>query len=143
MTWQSIATALIQSFEGCKLEPYQDVGGVWTCGWGSTGVDVVSGEPWTQDYADQRFQTDLERFGQAVDEIIHVTLNDNRKAALVSFAYNLGDNALEHSTLALRINGGDMIGAAEQFTAWCHVNGAVVEGLLRRRIAEQSLFNTP
>lgn len=28
---------LIRQFEGCHLEAYRDIAGVWTIGWGHTG----------------------------------------------------------------------------------------------------------
>ena len=55
---------LIKRFEGCRLMPYLCPAGVWTCGWGSTGPDVIPGQTWTQDYADQRMTQDAIRFAR-------------------------------------------------------------------------------
>jgi lysozyme len=38
------------------------------------------------------------------------------------------------------LNSGDFANAAEQFDKWDHAGGKVVAGLLRRREAEQALF---
>jgi len=39
------------------------------------------------------------------------------------------------------LNSGDYSGASAQFPLWNHSNGHVVDGLTRRRLAEQALFN--
>ena len=36
--------SLVATFEGLRLQPYQDVGGVWTVCYGHTGPDVVPGD---------------------------------------------------------------------------------------------------
>ena len=52
----------IRRFEGCKLKAYLCPAGVWTCGWGATGPDVVKGTVWTQEQADTRLIKDASRF---------------------------------------------------------------------------------
>jgi lysozyme len=39
------------------------------------------------------------------------------------------------------LNAGDFSGAADQFERWARAGGVVVAGLLRRRQAEEALFN--
>lgn len=51
--------ALTREFEGCRLEAYQDQGGVWTIGYGHTGPDVHEGLTWTQEQADEAQKKDL------------------------------------------------------------------------------------
>jgi lysozyme len=41
------------------------------------------------------------------------------------------------------VNTGDFAGAAAQFPLWDHAGGQVVPGLLRRRQAEQVMFEGP
>jgi len=51
--WRVPCRPLVQHFESCELEAYWDpTGKVWTCGWGTTGKDVIQGTVWTQAQAD-------------------------------------------------------------------------------------------
>lgn len=52
-----------------------------------------------------------------------VPLNQNQFDALVSFAFNVGLEALGGSTLLRVLNDGDYQGAAEQFGQWVHGGG--------------------
>jgi lysozyme len=134
------ATDLIKGFEGCRLKAYQDVGGVWTCGWGSTGPDVGPNTVWTQAQADSRLEHVVTAVESVVKSLVHVTLSENQLAALVCFAYNVGTSALGGSTLLKKLNAGDPRGASDEFIKWDHVKGKVVPGLLNRRHAERALF---
>lgn len=137
---------LIQSFEGCELEAYLDVAGIPTIGWGHTGPEVKLGQTITQAEADGLFDVDTDRFEAAVDGLTNGKATDNQFAALVSFAYNLGAEALAGSTLLRMHNSGDFAGAAAQFGRWnkAKVNGklVVVKGLTRRREAEAALYRS-
>ena len=142
--WESVAAPLIKSFEACRLKAYhgaKDRPGLYTVGWGSTGPDVTENTIWTQEQADARFLQDLRKFGSGVDDLVVVSLNDNEKAACVSFAYNLGLGALGRSTLLKKLNACDMAGCAKEFLKWDYADGeAHVPGLVRRRKAEMGLF---
>jgi lysozyme len=130
---------LIEQFEGCRLEAYQDSGGVWTIGYGHT-IEVSGGMTCTQDRADQWLQEDSQRAVDCVGENVHIDLTQHQFDALVSFTYNVGCGNFASSTLLKKLNGGDVEGAAEQFERWCKVKGQVVAGLLRRRQAEKAMF---
>src|SRR5690606_20869490 len=130
---------LIKSFEGCELEAYLDVAGIPTIGWGHTGPEVKLGQKITQAEADRLFDLDTDRFEAAVDSLTKGHATDNQFAALVSFAYNVGAEALKTSTLLRKHNSGDYAGAAAEFGKWnkARVGGklVVVKGLTRRREA--------
>lgn len=136
---------LIQEFEGCELGAYLDVAGIPTIGWGHTGPEVRLGQTITQDQADALFDKDTDRFEAAVEELAP-TATDNQFAALVSFAYNLGEGGLKSSTLLRLHNAGEYEKAAEQFVRWnkARVNGKLVpvRGLTRRREAEAALYRS-
>ena len=142
--------ALIKEFESCRLKAYQDGGGVWTCGWGSTGPDVTESAEWTQEYADARLVRDLLIAEKAVNQLVTVPLTQNEFDALVSFVFNVGSDiaadtkaeGLGDSTLLKLLNGYDYNGAAKEFVKWNKDNGHVVSGLTRRRNAEKALFET-
>lgn len=143
-------TALIQSFENCKLRAYPDPatgGDPWTIGWGTTGPDIKPGVAWTQAQCDARFLSDLQRFVNAVNKLVgSAATTQNQFDALVSFTYNEGADNLRKSTLLAKHLIGDSAGAQAEFAHWnkARVNGklAVVNGLTRRRAAEAKLYGT-
>lgn len=131
---------LIQQFEGCKLTAYLCPAGVWTIGWGSTGLGIAKGVTWTQAEADERYKKDMTAFKAGVKKLVTVPVNNNQLEALTSFAYNLGLGALKGSTLLKYLNAGNYQAAANQFLRWDKAGGKVLAGLTRRRTAERNLF---
>lgn len=131
--------ALIRRFEGCHLTPYICPAGVWTCGWGSTGPDVIPGRPWTQEYADKRLAMDATRFARGTRALCP-DLDGERLCAIADFAYNLGLGRLQASTLRRRINADDFEGAKTELSKWVRGGGRVLPGLVLRRAAESALL---
>lgn len=133
--------SLIKHFEGCRLTSYRDIGGVLTVGYGHTGPDVFFGQTITQARADELLQKDLQRFERGVLDLVKVDLAQQQFDALVSFAFNVGLNALSSSTLLSLLNRGAPVATvAAEFLRWNKVDGKPVEGLTRRRTAEKDLF---
>lgn len=130
---------LIRTFEGCRLMPYLCPAGVWTCGWGSTGPDVVPGQPWTQEYADRRMQQDAMRFARGTLALCP-GLAGTRLSAITDFAYNLGLGNLQASTLRRKVNAREWDEAKTQLMRWVRGGGRVLPGLVRRRKAEADLI---
>src|SRR5579872_3041698 len=129
---------LVKEFEGCKLEAYQDLGGIWTIGYGHTGADVYRGLVISQARAGQLLDEDLDKTAGYVTAALHVPATQNQFDALCSFAFNV--KGWRGSTLLKLVNARDYAGAAAQFPRWDHVGQKEVAGLLRRRMAEQALF---
>ena len=113
----------------------------WTIGWGHTGAEVKPGLVWTQKQCDDTLTRDLAKFEKAVSDVVTVKLNQSQFDALVDFTYNLGKGNLQASTLLTKLNGGDYKGAAAEFPKWRKAGGQVLWGLVKRRAAEQALFN--
>lgn len=130
---------LIKKFEGCRLTAYQDSVGVWTIGYGST-KDIKKGMKISKLMADGFLRDDLEEAEEAVNELVDADLTQNEFDALASFTFNLGRGNLANSTLLKKLNAGDKSGASEEFTRWVYAGGKELEGLVRRRKAEQALF---
>ncbi|QNI31926.1 lysozyme [Alloacidobacterium dinghuense] len=139
-TYSNDGLALTKQFEGCELTAYQDQVGVWTIGYGHTGAGVASGLTITQDQADALLLSDIAAAVTFVNQVVSVPLQQNHFDALVDFAFNLGRASLSGSTLLRLLNAGNFDGAAGQFPLWDHAGGKVVAGLLRRRQAEQTMF---
>lgn len=138
--------ALIKRWEGLELESYQDIAGVWTIGYGHTET-AGPNQKISEREAEELLKRDLEPRERAVGDLTSVPLNQNEFDALVSFVYNVGVNAYRNSTARKRLNRGDRVGAAEALT-WFNkatIGGVLreVNGLKRRRAAEQALFLTP
>jgi lysozyme len=132
-------TALIKSFEDCKLAAYQDQRGIWTLGWGHT-LGVVPYQTCSQEDADIWFVQDVQTAVNAVSRTTDVPLTQEQFDALVSLTFNIGQGSEAHSTLLALVNQRNFAAAADQFLVWNHTNGVVNAGLTRRRKAERALF---
>jgi lysozyme len=135
---------LIKEFEGLRLRAYLCPAGVATIGYGTTiyptGRKVQLGDTCTEGQAEQFLRHDLRAFEREVERMVRVPVNPNEYSALVSFAYNLGAEALRKSTLMRLLNAHNYAGAAEQFARWTYAGGKSLPGLVRRRAAERALF---
>ena len=158
---------LIKSFEGIpdgdpttvNKDPYLDPVGIWTIGWGHA-IWVNGGflrgpenrkvakalylGGLTLKQCETLLKGDLADFCRDVEALLKVKVTDNQFAALVSFAFNVGINALKNSSILRLVNGGDFKGAAGRFLLYNKAtkNGVkvVLAGLTRRREAEAKLF---
>lgn len=139
-TLSSQGEDLIKSFEELRLVAYQDPKGIWTCGWGHTGPDVVEGTTCNAQLAEAWFLGDTQAACNGVEHSLTTNVSQNQFDALVSFTFNVGVGAEAHSTMLALINARNFAGAANEFPKWDHVDGEVNGGLLRRRLAEQDLF---
>lgn len=134
---------MIKKFEGVRLVAYQDTGGVWTLGFGTTfypdGSRVKEGDTCTLEQAETWMINDitLSRLPN-IKRLVKIPLTDNQVCALVSFCYNLGNTGFARSTLLTAINEGGDVRA--EFMRYVHDDGKVLAGLERRRKAEAELF---
>lgn len=133
---------LIKNFEGCRLTAYKPVPTevYWTIGWGHHGPDVKQGMTITQAQADAMLVKDLAKYEAYVNdrEYVPITdkLNQNQFDALVSFCYNCGPGNLKKLC-----SGRSIEQIANSITAYNKAGGKVLNGLVRRREAELTLFN--
>lgn len=138
----------IRSWEGFRAEPYRDVAGVWTVGFGHT--KTLSGgrsgkvERITRQEAEALFSGDIVSCEKAVSGMVPAFVKGHEFDALVSLAYNIGCANFRRSTLLRRLEKGNRKGAADAFSMWnkARIDGVlrVVPGLVRRRHAERMLF---
>lgn len=140
---------LIRQYEGCRLQPYKDIAGFLTVGYGHK---ILTGEQFgsiTQTQAEQILELDTAHAAQIVNDYCQDFLSSQNKFdAICDAVFNLGralfvneDTSRTHFYKALIV--GDYQAAAEHLLDFCHAGGEVVQGLLNRRKAEQSLFLTP
>lgn len=130
---------LIMQFEGCRLRAYQCSAGVWTIGYGHT-AGVRQGQTITQVQAEEYLKQDCRKFENYVNNKAYVPvtaqLNQNQFDALVSFAFNCGQGNLK--TLCAGRSTAQIAAALPKYNK---AAGKVLSGLVRRRAAEQKLFN--
>ena len=138
--WLPAAMQIIKEFEGCHLEAYLCPAGVPTIGWGATrmgGRAVEIGDTITQARADALLSDDVQARYQRLVGMLPMVRQwpGNRVAALVSWAHNVGNNAVADSTLRKRLLAGDDAVAVvrQELPHWDN-------GLTRRRAAEVALF---
>ena len=143
MKCSDVGIELIKQFEGLALEPYDDVGGKLSVGYGHL---IKQGESFSQiseSQATSLLCSDLVTAEACIEDCVDVPLTQNQFDALCSFVFNLGCLKLRGSTLLRMLNKGAYDIAAEEFPKWCRCGQNQVEGLLRRRLAEKLLFETP
>ena len=144
MTVPALATELAIAFEGLRLEPYRDMAGYPTIGYGrllsrDRKVPLANWTSITETEAQAMLGADLERAMGAVLRLCPVTLADGQLAALIDFAFNCGAGNLQASILRRKVNRGDP-SAADEFSRWVWAGGIRVAGLVRRRAAETRIY---
>lgn len=144
---KTIDTARFISFwEGYLPRCDDSLDGMATIGYGHvirfspcTAADRL--EVWSRADALRQLRADIAGARTAVLEMVRVPTSLSVRAALTSFAFNVGAEALRTSTLLRELNAGRFRAAAEQFRLWVHGPGAErLPGLVRRREAERRLF---
>ena len=127
-------------------KPEAPVEGDVTIGYGHK---ILPGEQFTRitpTIARALMTRDLQGAAKTVADAVKVPLTNPQGAALVDFAYNIGDTNFRESTLLRLLNASDYRGAAAQFPRWDEYTDpttgrrVVDHGLVRRRRAEQKLF---
>ncbi|EMU8846966.1 lysozyme [Proteus mirabilis] len=130
---------MIAYFEGMETKSYKDVVNVTTVCFGHTGTDIISNKIYSESECLALLEKDLSKVRREVDPLIKVEINDNTRAAIYSFAYNVGVGAFARSTLLKKLNAGDQHGACEEMKRWVYAGGKVWRGLVSRRDAESAL----
>lgn len=146
---------VIEHTESCKLKAYPDPktgGAPWTCGWGSTGLDVRPGTVWSQDYANSRLIIDVERREAIANNALTVPMDQGQFDCFVDMIYNIGAGAKgvrdgiitlksgTPSTFMRKLRTLDYDGAHDQIIKWVSPGSNVERGLRRRRTMDQALW---
>jgi lysozyme len=134
------ALDLIKKFEGLRLQAYQDVAGIWTIGFGSTGPNVASGLSWTLQQAEDDLVQRVNALDQQLAQLVNVPLSGNQRSALLSLMYNIGAKAFAGSSVLRDLNAGNVQAAADDFLKWNMAGGKVQPDLQKRRTQERELF---
>lgn len=144
----ALAAQLCRRFEGLYLRPYLCPAGVPTIGYGSTvyenGAAVqLTDPPITRERAEAMLLHDLTRTrAPAVRRLCPGVQTPGLAAALLDFAFNLGNGALAGSTLRKRVNAGRLDEVPAELRKWVRARGRVLRGLVLRREAEVALIDS-
>lgn len=114
----------------------------WTCGYGHT-TGVTQYTTCTMPQAIMWLEQDVASAAIAVNTHVTVPLTQEQFDALVSFVFNVGVEAFVDSTLLRLLSAGNYSGAAGEFPKWDKQAGEELEGLEKRRLAEQRRFLMP
>lgn len=148
---QDSGLAICEAAEGYALElpdgsvtSYWDrLGCVWTCGYGSTGADITRATHWSREQAEERLMIGWNAAKNGVLKLSPILAKyPHRLDACTDFAYNLGVGRYQASTLRKLVNAQQWSAAAGEFGKWVLAGGKVQQGLVRRRSAEKTLFDS-
>lgn len=151
------ALKMIKHHEGVRTKPYRCPALLWTVGVGHVidpnhikvpfderrNLPIPDG--WnhvlTMDEVDAILAQDLNRFERGVARLCPAALgNQGIFDSLVSFSFNVGLGNLQRSSLRMKTNRADFLGAAEEFMKWTKAAGRVLPGLVKRRQDERALY---
>ncbi len=139
----AIAGTMITDLEGVRYTPYYDVAGVLTVCYGHTGADIIKSKTYTADECRAMLDKDLVPFARSVERSVKVPASEYQKAALISFSYNVGVTAFEHSSLLRQLNAGNYSQACEGLKAWVYAGKGKEKkawpGLMNRREVEREV----
>lgn len=143
MTLNQAGIDFIKSWEGFSAEAYKCAAGVWTIGYGHTGKvngkKISAGMKISKALAEALLRSDLAQFVAAVNNTAYVpfakSLTQGQFNALVSFAFNCGNNNLK--TLC---KGRSAAEVAEKLLLYNKANGKTIQGLADRRKAERKMY---
>ena len=140
--------ALIREAEGLRLKTYRDGGGVPSIGYGHTR-GVRMGQVITLAQAEAFLLEDVEvaeaTIRRHLPDAIIAALPQAAWDALVSFVFNLGDQAFVNKDRSLTgicraLLGRAWSGVPAQMKRWIYDNGKRVQGLANRRDKEAALW---
>ncbi len=139
---------LIKAYEGYSSAPRLDErrgDGTYIVGYGHQTQRPM--QDVSQREATNLLMADVGPIEKMLRDSVRTPLNQNEHDALVSFIFNIGADNFKRSTVLKKLNEGDKLGAAEAFERWtrARVDGKLMklDGLVRRRAAEKSLFLMP
>lgn len=133
----------IKHHEGLRLKAYRCPAGRWTIGYGHT-LTAKEGMTITKSVADTLFVGDVAQAEAQIRGLLEgARVTQGQWDAIVSFTFNLGAHNLRISAFLRKIKAGDIKGAAEELNKppkWCTSGGVLLDGLVKRRLAERALF---
>lgn len=161
MKMSAAGRKMLAQLEGFKAAVYHDSAGLATIGVGHllTREELESGSitiqatgreiPWqsgiSREDVDAVLEQDLQSHEDKVASLVIVKLQPYQADALISFGFNVGNGALERSTLLKMVNEGKFGAVPDEFRKWRYVTVGgekrEVRGLANRRETEIKCWN--
>ena len=145
----ALAAAIAVPAEGLRQTAYRDPPGIWTICFGTT-LGVKQGDRRTIEECRAFLMRDMLESVATVERCSKVTLGINQTAAFADAVYNLGPKVVcdtKRSTLARKLQAGDVTGACNELPRWDKANmgGVMVAlpGLTKRRAVERETCLKP
>lgn len=136
----AVGLVMIALFEGFAPQPYKDIVGVWTNGFGNTHN---AQKQVTVPEALGQLEKNAREAENAVKQCITQPMTQNQFDSFVSLTFNIGGGAFCKSTLVKKFNAGNSFSACTEILRWNRAGGKVVAGLVARREKEYQLCITP
>lgn len=133
----ALAAPVVMYWEGLENDPYRDIVGVTTVCYGETRG--VQQRRYSDAECADMLRARLAEFDAEIGQCITGDVPAHVRAAILSWAYNVGSEAACSSTLMRRLNDGDIGGACAELDRWVMAGGKRVQGLANRRKAEREL----
>jgi lysozyme len=135
-----LALGVVTQWEGLETKVYVDPVGIPTVCYGHVvPSNIPVGTQFTNDACHNILYSDLKIASSAVDRLVNRKLDDNVKAAITSFVFNVGADAFRRSTLLKYLNEGRISDACHELPKWVYAKGKKLKGLVNRRQAEMQL----
>jgi lysozyme len=143
----AMAVVLIGGFEGLPMQgeravAYRDIVGIPTVCYGETR-GVKMGDSYTREECDDMLVEGLMTFERGMNPCLTnpQALPVKVRVAMLSVTYNVGygKSGFCGSSMARRINAGDLRGACDALLRWNRAGGREIKGLTRRRQEERRL----
>ncbi len=134
------AIALVSTFEGLRTVAYRDPIGIPTVCFGETR-GVKMGDSYTKQQCKDMLGDSLVEYEQGMRACMKEPdkVPNGAYVSFLSFSYNVGTKAFCNSTLARKMNAGDIKGACNELPKWDKAAGIRLPGLTKRRTAERAL----
>lgn len=145
LTLSAAGIAGVQYHEGTVNAVYLDPVGIPTSCTGHTGPDTTAamvGQERSAAVCARLLAQDTASAQGAVGRCVKEPVTQVQYDALVSLTFNIGNSAFCGSTLVRKLNAGDCMGAAAEFSKWIKARGRVLKGLVTRRADERAAFET-
>lgn len=138
---------LIKLYEGFRDRPEPLESDTWLIGYGQVREGEEPARINRSEASNQLRWNDLPKWEALIQSTVLVPLNQNEFDALVSLAFNLGEDVFKQSDVLSFLNAGQRLQAAAAFEQWTHAKlhgrTQTMDALVRRRAAEKALFLTP
>lgn len=139
MSTEPLAVELIAGFEGFRSRPYLCPAGHWTIGYGT--LCLPSTAPVTEEQALDMLEASVEEVRSPILAAVPaLESQDSRRAAVLSWVYNLGMGRFRASTFRRRLQAGEWALAAQECRRWVWGGGRRLPGLVARREVEARLL---